>query len=72
MANRKRPCEFCECEIIESQAGNNGFQLSFESYPDNGCICVVGFAFDETGETQELMYEIEMNYCPKCGRKLDL
>lgn len=68
---RKKPCDFCESEIIESQEGNNGFQLAFESYPENLFMAVTGYAHDEVGEQQELQFEIEMNYCPKCGRKLD-
>ena len=33
-------------------------------------VPISGFANDDVGEQQELEYEIEMNYCPKCGRKL--
>lgn len=71
MAGRKKtPCDFCENENWYTDEGVAGHQLTVEIYPENNFIYITSFAPDETGESQELEAEIEMNYCPKCGRKL--
>lgn len=71
MAGRKKtPCDFCENENWYSEEGTAGHQLSIEIYPFNNLLAIISFANDDTGESNELSAEIEMNYCPKCGRKL--
>lgn len=67
---RKKPCEWCEEERWWSTDGTRGHQLAIEVYPFNGIISITSFAEAETGETDELREEVEMNYCPVCGRKL--
>lgn len=71
MAARKRPCDFCEGDIIKNEEGKNGHWLALEWYPDNGFLSIGSFAFDDCGETDEIEWALECNYCPKCGRKLD-
>lgn len=71
MARRTKPCEFCEedntTDYIEHQ---NGYCLWAEIYPFNNVILVFAQANDENGEMMEDKVEIQMNYCPVCGRKL--
>lgn len=72
MAGRKqRPCEFCEEDNWYSKDGTGSHQLCIEVYPVNNFIGITSFADGSGGETEELQEEIEMNYCPVCGRKLD-
>lgn len=72
MAGRRiKPCEFCEdntaSDYIERR---NGYCLWMEVYPFDGNIKVICQANDELGELIEDYLDIEMNYCPRCGRKL--
>lgn len=66
---RKEPCEFCEEQFWQDD-GRNGHALHIEIYPDNNVISITSFARDEMEEMEELSASIELNYCPKCGRKL--
>lgn len=68
---RKKSCEFCEDEQWWQEDGVNGHQLNVEVYPYNARIGITSFAYNEVGESTELMMELEMNYCPVCGRKLE-
>ena len=68
---RKKPCEFCENDQWWQESGKNGHQLSVEVYPAHNRIGITSFAHDENGETMEITAELEMNYCPVCGRKLE-
>ena len=71
MSGRKRtPCEWCEAEQFYISDEANGHQLNVEIYPENETIAVISFAHDEGGETTELGFDMPMNYCPVCGRKL--
>lgn len=67
---KKKPCEFCSEDQINSMEGRNGHQLSVEFYPDNCLLAVSSFANDENGESAELTFDISCNYCPICGRKI--
>lgn len=72
MAGRRRkPCELCQDEIIDSQYVGRS-QLCVEIYPEIGNIYVGAYFDDEAGESQELSYNIPMNFCPNCGRRLGL
>lgn len=71
MARKRKPCEFCEDDYISS-ADANANQLAVEFYPDNnGLFAAIAFGSDEVGESTELSWEMEFNYCPICGRKLN-
>lgn len=69
--SRKKPCEFCEEEHWNHEDGTNGHQLYIEIYPLNNLIGITSFARREDGEIEEMAAQIEMNYCPVCGRKLE-
>ena len=68
---RKKPCEFCEDEHFESMDGSNHHQLYIEVYPFNNFIGFTSYATGADEETEELYGQLEMNYCPVCGRKLE-
>lgn len=71
MARAKKPCEFCEGDTYFSEDGTGKHQLYVEAYPDNCFIGITSFALNEaTEETEEIFVELEMNFCPVCGRKL--
>lgn len=72
MAGRRiRPCEFCEDETASEYIEHrNGYCLWLEVYPFNNFMSVICQANDEVGELIEDHIDIEMNYCPRCGRKL--
>lgn len=67
---KKKPCEFCAEDYMDAQNGPNGSQLYLEIYPDNNILAMTAYARDEIGEQVELQYELPLNYCPNCGRKL--
>ena len=68
---RKKPCEFCEEEWASDYKDHrNGYCLYMEVYPFNNKIVVISQANDELGEMIEDCIDIQMNYCPVCGRKL--
>ena len=72
MARARKPCEFCEAESFNSEDGSGKHQLYLEIYPENNFIGITSFATNEnTEETEEICMNIEMNYCPVCGRKLE-
>ena len=73
MARARKPCEFCEEEHYLEQESKIEIhhQLLVEVYPQNSHIAVFSFAQDDCSEMNELSMDIEMNYCPVCGRKLD-
>lgn len=68
---RQKPCEFCENDNWWSSDGTRGHQLCIEVYPYNCILAVTSFAEGENGETEELHEEVELNFCPRCGRKLE-
>ena len=68
MARKKEPCWFCESEHIDSTE-NHQLQLTAEVYPDNELIGIVASGNPDGGEFVELQMDIEMHYCPMCGRK---
>ena len=70
MGRKIKPCEFCEDEQWWTEEGSPGHQIHTEVYPFNNVISFTSFANNEMGESEELNSQIEMNYCPVCGRKL--
>jgi len=70
MARRTKPCEFCETEQWWSEEGSPGHQIHTEVYPEHNVISFTSFANNTLGESEEMCSQIEMNYCPVCGRKL--
>ena len=68
---RKKACDFCQedhaTDYIEHR---NGYCLWAEFYPFNNLISVIAQANDEDGDLIEDAVNIQMNYCPMCGRKL--
>lgn len=75
MAGRKKtPCEFCsenaQWDDLGYVEGRNGFCIWLEIYPMNNVMSMMGQANDEDGFMQEAHFDVQMNYCPVCGRKL--
>ena len=73
MAGRKKKsCEWCESDLFfktEYDAKNVSGQM--EIYPNNCLIAVIFQGMSDDGElTHEESFDIPMNYCPNCGRKL--
>ncbi len=68
---RKKPCEFCEEDNWYSKEGTGAHQLAIEFYFGNNLLGITSFADGADGETEELQEDIELNYCPVCGRKLE-
>ena len=68
---KTKPCGFCEEDhTTDYKEHRNGYCLWAEVYPLNNLISVIAQANDEEGEMIEDAIEIQMNYCPECGRKL--
>ena len=66
-----KPCEFCSGEYEAPYImGRNSYCLWMEVYPFNNVISVFAQANDEDGYMIEKNIDIQMNYCPECGRKL--
>lgn len=71
MGRKRTPCEFCEETFYSDyKEHRNGYCLWYEVYPFNNLLAVIAQANDEEGEMIEDSIQIEMNYCPVCGRKL--
>jgi len=72
MARRRlKPCDFCaETTFSDYKEHRNGYCLWYESYPFNNLFSVICQANDEEGEVIEDSINIEMNFCPVCGRDL--
>ena len=68
MARAKKPCEFCEGDHYLNDE-HHGIQLSQEVYPDNNLIGITVTGIAENGQYVELEQNIQMNFCPICGRK---
>lgn len=73
MAGRKqKPCEWCEQEhFIQSEQDARNVSATLEIYPDNCTMAVIiqGIS-DDGGLTHEESWDIPMNFCPNCGRRL--
>lgn len=71
MARSKKPCDFCSDEReVEYKEHRNGYCIWLETYPLNMVMAFMAQANNEEGEMIEDCIEVEMNYCPVCGRKL--
>ena len=70
MARRRKPCEFCEREFVDTIELRNA-QAQIQIYPDN---CLVSFWVSSHTDDGELNgendFSFEMNWCPVCGRKV--
>ena len=73
MARKIKPCEMCaeDSPAWEHIVKKNGFEMWAEIYPYNNIMTVTCFAKDENGLQQKDYIEFPMNYCPRCGRKLE-
>lgn len=70
MARKRKPCDFCEGDWINSEDRKNVF-FAIEAYPDNGIIGITIQGKDDDGETNsEDTFDIPFDWCPACGRKL--
>lgn len=71
MSRKITPCDFCSGEYeSEYKDHRNGYCLWLEVYLFNNLIAAICQANDENGEMIEDSIEIQMNYCPVCGRDL--
>lgn len=68
---KKKPCEFCEMEGNIAEDAVNNLQLTIESYPYNNFIGICLTGLDANEREVEINFEIPLNYCPNCGRKLN-
>lgn len=70
--SRKKPCDFCTDTITGDYIEHrNGYCLWYEWYPHNRLFAVISQANDEEGELIEDAVEMNFEYCPMCGRKLN-
>ena len=70
MGRTKKPCEYCNEDHWDSESiGRN--QVSVEIYPEANFIGVTAFLQNLSEEMEEVTFNIPMNYCPVCGRKLE-
>lgn len=73
MAGRKqKPCEWCETEqIFRTDYDARNVSGTLELYPEQTLISVWFQGMSDDGAmTYEESFDIPMNYCPNCGRKL--
>lgn len=71
MGRKRTPCDFCGDEYEgEYKDHRNGYCLWLEVYPFNNIIAAIAQANDEIGEMIEDSLQVEMNFCPVCGRDL--
>ena len=72
MAGRKiKPCDFCSGEYeTEYKEHRNGYCIWLEVYPENNLIAFMAQSNDDIGEMMEDYIEVQMNFCPVCGRRL--
>lgn len=69
MTRSRKACEYC-CEDHWDSENIGKNQISVEIYPEAGFIGVTGFLQNINEEMDEVTFNIPMNYCPVCGRKL--
>lgn len=73
MAGRKqKSCEWCEGEqIFRTDYDARNVSGTLEIYPEQTLIAVWFQGMSDDGAlTHEQSFDIPMNYCPNCGRKL--
>ena len=71
MGRKIKPCWFCESEHFDT-VEEHGMQLVAEVYPNNLLIGITASGNMEDGNFREARIDIEMNFCPVCGRKCGL
>lgn len=72
MAGRKiKPCDFCSGDYEQDYImDRNGYCLWLDVNPFDNVMTVSAQANTEDGFMMEHSMDIQMNYCPMCGRKL--
>ncbi len=73
MAGRKqKPCEWCEQDqFIQTDYNARNVSVQLEVYPDNGTMSILIQGLSDDGAlTHEESWDVPMNFCPNCGRKL--
>ena len=72
MARKRKPCEWCEQDqFISTDYDARNVSGQIEIYPDNGIISIIFQGMSDDGAlTHEESFDIPMDYCPACGRKL--
>ena len=71
MARKRTPCAFCQDDMYsEYVEHHNGYCIWYEAYPFNNLLAFIAQANDENGEMIEDSIQIQMNFCPVCGRDL--
>lgn len=71
MSRKIKPCGFCEEDTASDYVeGRNGFCIWYEVYPFNNVIAFMAQANTEDGFMMENSIDIQMNFCPVCGRRL--
>ncbi len=72
MSRARKPCDFCNGEYESKyKEHRNGYCIWVEVYPTNSLLTFMAQANDDLGEMIEDGIDIQMNYCPVCGRKLE-
>lgn len=69
MPRATKPCDFCSMEGVAETDEFGQLQSSVEVYPENGYIVFSVVGLLEEKEVENI-YEVPMNFCPNCGRKL--
>lgn len=71
MGRKIKACDFCNGEYeSEYLEGRNGFCVWLEVYPFNNLLTFMAQANDEDGDLIERGMDVQMNFCPVCGRRL--
>ena len=72
MEHNQIPCDFCaKAHFSESDRNAKNIRCIAGVYPNIRQISVVAFGFDDSGDvTHGETFQIPMNYCPNCGRRL--
>lgn len=67
----RKPCELCGGEFEpEYKEHRNGYCIWLDVQPESNTLTFMAQANDDLGEMIEDFIEVQMNYCPNCGRKL--
>lgn len=71
MSRKTKPCEYCEGDrvtLIEENIDN--LSIGADAYPENAFLgfYIMGLSAEE--KEVDLTFDIPMNFCPNCGRRL--
>ena len=72
MARKRLGCDWCsDEEDVYTDAYNSCHSVSVTKRPFTHALLITSGAINERSEEyEELMLEIEFNYCPVCGAKI--